>query len=471
MAKKQRHPNGQHEITIDDVQGVYNHQYPIPLRCYSFKKPRPQSLVTPKQVTKAYKKWEAERNADATPSQPQHPLQQIVRLHPNGRRLAAIRDVNKVYAHQRPIPMTCYPVTNPAPDTMVTPEQVTEAVARYDAQLSTQPDVDRVADVLRDKTSQVLQVPPLQTQPQQASPPLARASSPRTERLHPNGQRLIAIRDVVQVYDHERAIPVSCYPFDEPRPETMVAPEQVVAASDQFAAEMFDQYNADRTADATDATSPQSPPQAQRSAAASESADAVESAAVAEPATAAEPAAASEPAVLESQALQIQQVHPNGQQLIAIRDVQQVYELQQPIPMSYYPFKEPQPHTMVTPAQVLAASARYDPEPTPTGSTPPQETQQPQPPPIQPLRLHPNGQRTIAIRDVDEVYDFDRWDHIDMEFFPRWSRPQTQITPEQLAKAARAADLHERALQAVHNIDTAFGLIPEGGLWENMYDD
>ncbi|TRM63920.1 hypothetical protein BD626DRAFT_629688 [Schizophyllum amplum] len=57
------------------------------------------------------------------------------------------------------------------------------------------------------------------------------------KQLHPNGRRLIAIRDVKRVYKHPRAIPVRCYPFKTPGPQSKVTPEQVVAASTQHDAE------------------------------------------------------------------------------------------------------------------------------------------------------------------------------------------------------------------------------------------
>ncbi|KAI0730959.1 hypothetical protein C8Q76DRAFT_793070 [Earliella scabrosa] len=60
----------------------------------------------------------------------------------------------------------------------------------------------------------------------------ARRNTPNARpRLHPNGKRLIAIRDVKRVYGHAFAIPLEYFigaaGRSEPKPSTMVTPEQV----------------------------------------------------------------------------------------------------------------------------------------------------------------------------------------------------------------------------------------------------
>ena len=59
--------------------------------------------------------------------------------------------------------------------------------------------------------------------------------------MHPNGKRKIAIRDVQRVYGDVAEIPLDAYMTSgalmRPRPSSMVAPEQVQAASNRWDAE------------------------------------------------------------------------------------------------------------------------------------------------------------------------------------------------------------------------------------------
>ncbi|PIL25301.1 hypothetical protein GSI_13190 [Ganoderma sinense ZZ0214-1] len=58
------HPNGQAKIAIRDVQRVYGAALEIPLDVYrrsgALARPRPSSMVTPKQVKMASDRWDAE---------------------------------------------------------------------------------------------------------------------------------------------------------------------------------------------------------------------------------------------------------------------------------------------------------------------------------------------------------------------------------------------------------------------------
>ncbi|KAH8807023.1 hypothetical protein DL96DRAFT_1629524 [Flagelloscypha sp. PMI_526] len=56
------------------------------------------------------------------------------------------------------------------------------------------------------------------------------------QRLHPNGQRKIKISHVKQVYGDVVEIPYHCYGAGS-KGNTLVTPEQVASASDQFDAE------------------------------------------------------------------------------------------------------------------------------------------------------------------------------------------------------------------------------------------
>ncbi|RDX41556.1 hypothetical protein OH76DRAFT_1489380 [Lentinus brumalis] len=56
--------------------------------------------------------------------------------------------------------------------------------------------------------------------------------------LHPNGQRLIALRDVKRVYGHRNETPYRMYSLSNPRPTSMVTAKQVRDASDRWDAEI-----------------------------------------------------------------------------------------------------------------------------------------------------------------------------------------------------------------------------------------
>ncbi|TBU30467.1 hypothetical protein BD311DRAFT_754373, partial [Dichomitus squalens] len=90
-------------------------------------------------------------------------------------------------------------------------------------------------------------------------------------------------------------------------------------------------------------------------------------------------------------------------------------------------------------------------------------------------QLHPNGKAKIAIRDVARVYGQSQ--KIPLNAFRSGAlarpKPSSMVTPAQVQQASvRASDQAQRAsdyqdaMSVLHDIDTQWGALPEGGALE-----